>query len=128
MGDASQLPGSVRRQSNGRFVLRHPHVGAGDIGVGTLSEKRQGEKEPRNMTWLLVLWGKTKFYALAAVAAITALWAGYRHIRADGAAAERAKQAEQQRKLQEKYDEVDRQPIDPADSYERLRGLRDRSR
>jgi hypothetical protein len=80
------------------------------------------------MTWLLVLWGRTKFYALAAAAAIAALWAGYRHIRADGAAAERARQAEQQRKLQEKYDEVDRKPIDPAGSYERLRGLRDRSR
>lgn len=75
------------------------------------------------MTWLLVLWGKTKFYALAGLAALAALWAAYRNIRADGAAAERLKQAEEQRKLQEKYDEVDRQPVDPTGSYNRLRGL-----
>lgn len=80
------------------------------------------------MTWLLTLWGKTKFYALAVAGAVAALFVGYYRVRADGAATERAKQAEQQRKLQEKYDEVDRQPVDPAGSYERLRGLHDRKR
>lgn len=75
------------------------------------------------MSWLLTLWGKTKFYALAVGAALAAAFAAYWRIREDGKNAARLEQAKARDNLQEHYDEIDRQVIDPIDSYDRLRGL-----
>jgi uncharacterized lipoprotein NlpE involved in copper resistance len=75
------------------------------------------------MTWLLTLWGKTKFYALAIGAALAAAFAAYWRIREDGKNAARLEQQKARDHLQEHYDEIDRQNIDPAGSYDRLRGM-----
>lgn len=77
------------------------------------------------MTWLIALWGKTKFYALAAIAAVGALLVAYWRVREDGKNAVKLEQAQARDKLQEHYDEIDGQNVDPAASYDRLRGLSD---
>lgn len=46
------------------------------------------------MTWLLTIWGKTKFYALAIGAALLAAFAAYWRIREDGKNAVRNEQAQ----------------------------------
>jgi len=74
---------------------------------------------------LVGLWGKAKFYALAAVGAVAALLAAYWRIRADGKAAAELEQAKARDALQEHYDEIDRQAVDPAASYDRLRRMSD---
>lgn len=77
------------------------------------------------MTWLINLWGRAKFYALAAAGAIAAALVAYWRAREDGKNAIRAEQARARDHLQEHYDEIDRQAVDPARSYDRLRGLHD---
>jgi len=71
------------------------------------------------------LWGKAKFYALAAAAAVAAIFVAYWRIRADGKAAAQIEQAQARDALQEHYDEIDRQAVDPATSYDRLRRMSD---
>lgn len=44
------------------------------------------------MTWLLTLWGKAKFYALAAGAAVAAVAVAYWRVREDGKNAARLEQ------------------------------------
>ena len=77
------------------------------------------------MTWLIKLWGGAKFYILAAVGAIVAVLAAYWRVREDGKNAIRVEQAKAKDALQEHYDEIDSQAVDPARSYDRLRGLSD---
>ena len=75
------------------------------------------------MSWLLGIFSKAKLYLLAAGAFIAAAFAAYWRIREDGKNAARLEQAKARDNLQEHYDEIDRQAIDPADSYDRLRGM-----
>lgn len=77
------------------------------------------------MTWLVKLWGGAKFYLLAVGAAIAAALVAYWRVREDGKNAIRVEQAKARDNLREHYDEIDRQAVDPARSYDRLRGLSD---
>lgn len=77
------------------------------------------------MGWLTTFFGKTKLYLLAAGAFVAAIFAAYWRIREDGKNAARLEQAKARDNLQEHYDEIDRQAIDPAGSYDRLRGMSD---
>lgn len=77
---------------------------------------------------LISLWAKVKLNALLIGGAIAAAVFGYWRIREDGKSAARVEQMQAREELQEKYDEVDRQNIDPAGSYDRLRGLSKRDR
>lgn len=92
------------------------------------------------MDWLisLVPW---QVWAMLAAIAVGAVWRlfgwrgaiaaaglllpvlGFRWATNLGAERERAKQSKARDHLQEHYDEIDRQDIDPAGSYDRLRGL-----
>lgn len=75
------------------------------------------------MSALLV---KTKGYLLAIGAAVGFLFLGYWRARSDGKAAAQAESLRYRDNLQGHYDEIDRSVTDPADSYNRLRGLSDR--
>jgi hypothetical protein len=75
------------------------------------------------MDRLLFFVSKAKLYLLAAGAFIAAAFAAYWRIREDGKNAARLEQAKARDNLQEHYDEIDRQAIDPAGSYDRLRGM-----
>jgi hypothetical protein len=75
------------------------------------------------MSWVFDLFGRAKLYLLAAGAFLAALFAAYWRIREDGKNAARLEQAKARDNLQEHYDEIDRQAVDPADSYDRLRGM-----
>ncbi len=77
------------------------------------------------MTWILALWGKAKFYILAAAAFLAAIAAAWWRAREDGKNAIRLEQAKAREKLQEKYDEIDRAPADVDAAYERLGRMRD---
>ena len=77
------------------------------------------------MTWLVKLWGGAKFYLLAAVGVVAGIFVAYWRVREDGKNAIRVEQAKARDNLQEHYDEIDRQAVDPARSYDRLRGLSD---
>ena len=74
---------------------------------------------------MIGLWTKIKIGLGIAGAVIVAI--GIAFLKGRRAGIEHI-QAEQQRRrdnLQEHYDEIDRQTIDPAGSYDRLRGLSD---
>lgn len=97
------------------------------------------------MDWLLSLipwWA----YLLAAAVVIGAVWRllgwhgaiaaaagflaafGYGKGRVDAYRDEQSRQSKARDNLQEHYDEIDRQPVDPAASYDRLRGMSDSAR
>lgn len=75
------------------------------------------------MSKLLAFFGGIKFYVLAAAGAVAAIFVAYWRIRQDGKDAASLEQAQARDALQEHYDEIDGQNVDPAASYDRLRGL-----
>lgn len=71
------------------------------------------------------LWGKIKAGLAIAGAVIFAIGVAFLRGRAEGKKIIEAEQAKARDKLQEHYDEIDREAVDPARSYDRLRGLSD---
>lgn len=77
------------------------------------------------MTWLFNLWGRAQVWLGLAGAALLAIGVAFLRGRAEGKKIIEAEQAKARDKLQEHYDEIDREAVDPARSYDRLRGLSD---
>jgi uncharacterized membrane-anchored protein YhcB (DUF1043 family) len=69
------------------------------------------------------LWTKIKAGLVIAGAVIVAIGIAFLKGRRAGVEHIEAEQQKRRDKLQEHYDEIDRQNIDPAGSYDRLRGL-----
>lgn len=69
------------------------------------------------------LWGKIKAGLAIAGAVIIAIGIALLRGRAEGKAFMEAEQQRKRDALQDHYDEIDRQDIDPAGSYDRLRGM-----
>lgn len=80
------------------------------------------------MTWLLTLFGRAKFYVLAAGAFLAAILAAWWRAREDGKNAVRVEQAAARQRLQEEYDEIDHAPADVDAAYERLGRMSDDKR
>lgn len=77
------------------------------------------------MLGALSLWAKFKALLVVAGGVIVAIGIVFLKGRRAGIEHMEAEQAKARSKLQENYDEIDRQDIDPAGSYDRLRGLSD---
>jgi len=77
------------------------------------------------MSFLIGLWGRVRFYVVAAGAAIGIALAAYAKIRADGKRDAELEQERARRRLQEKYDEIDKKPVDVDGAYDRLGRMSD---
>ncbi|KQX35348.1 hypothetical protein ASD04_15015 [Devosia sp. Root436] len=74
---------------------------------------------------MIGLWTKIKIGLGIAGAVIVAIGIAFLKGRRAGIEHIEAEQQKRRDNLQEHYDEIDRQAIDPAGSYDRLRGMSD---
>lgn len=70
-------------------------------------------------------WGKVQAALAVAGAVIVAIGIAFLRGRSAGITHIEAEQQKRRDHLQDHYDDIDRQAIDPAGSYDRLRGLSD---
>lgn len=77
------------------------------------------------MSWLINLCGRAQVWLGLAGATLLAIGVAFLRGRAEGKKIIEAEQQKRRDHLQEHYNEIDRQAVDPARSYDRLRGLSD---